>query len=286
MIKLVLDRSIFHGDLFQIISQKLKELQEKGIISVYISPMLIEETLPLIFNSERRGELKRHLQFILEISKNRWLEDCFEIFRSELGIMPLREDYQFCKLRAEKIIKENIGILIAGGEPEPTIYKQTRVNKNNVFCKMQNMKKIGHDMRLEVSRILSENRKKRNDIKETWGDFRDHNIYKFGEELIKRKQFHTKFFCWVAIKRWANNRERCPYFYDWIRGLLYIQFYAMKYPNNGIDNHAQADIQHLLYLKEVDGIVSEDKSFMRKAWEEIYAPNSKKYLTIKELNQM
>ena len=138
-------------------------------------------------------------------------------------------------------------------------------------------------MQLEVSSKLNEVGKKRSDVTETWESFRDNNLVKFGEGLIKRKKFCPRLLRCIAIRRWRNNREHCPYFTDWVVGLHYIQYYAMRYPNEQIDKNAQSDIQHLLYLRDSDAIVSEDQRFMKKAWEELYKPKGKLYFNIDDL---
>ena len=174
-------------------------------------------------------------------------------------------------------------MLIDGGEPTPKTYRCTKRYKDDNYRKGQNMRKAGYDMRLDVSSILKEGGKKRKDITETWEDFKDNGLEKFGKGLIKTKQFHTRFFRWVAIRRWIKNRKSCPYFTDWIIGILYMQYYSMRYPDEPIDKNAQSDIQHLLYLRDCDAIVSEDQRFMKKAWEDLYKPKGKLYLTIDDL---
>lgn len=281
--KLILDRSIFHNQLFIKVFQKLKELKAKGHINICVSPMLLEETFALMFNEKRRRELIDSLQFILEISNERWLGDNFIIFRSELGVMPPRKEYNFLKAKQERILKGNIKAVIDGGRLTPNAFGLAKNDKNIIYRKAQNMRKIGYKMQLEVSRVLEKLGKKRSDVTETWESFRDENLEKFGEDLIRTKRFHTRFFKWIAIKRWRKKKDYCPYFTDWVAGLLYIQYYAMRYPNEPIDKNAQADIQHLLYLRDSDAIVSEDQRFMKKAWADLYQSKGKLYLTINDL---
>jgi len=147
------------------------------------------------------------------------------------------------------------------------------------------MRKIGTEMRSTISSGVKKLGLKHGKMAQelSWKTFRTKHLYKFGKDLIGNKNFNKIWFKHIAVFYWAFNKKRCGYFTEWATGLLYMQYYAMTYPNDAIDKNAQADIQHLIYLRDADGIISEDLSFMKKAWEELYKDRGKLYLSIEDL---
>jgi len=280
----ILDTSIFHN--FDYASDVLYKLKEKSIIRVYISPMLLEESFRLMLYDKATSDIKKRLQFILDISSERWLEDTFEISKMELGFYLRRKDYQFLKVEKEQIVKENMRLFLTGG-----VLKKDDIHKINSYLKenknkADNLHEIGYDMRRIVAQKIKGLGKKHKDITETWQDFKLRGLNKWGVGLIRRKGCYSKMFQLFALSVWIINRNRCPYFHDWVQGMLYISFYNMKYPNMKIDKNAQSDIQHLMFLRKVDAIVSEEQKFMRTAWNDIYAPLGKKYFNISEIAKL
>ncbi|MDD5505514.1 MAG: PIN domain-containing protein [Candidatus Omnitrophica bacterium] len=282
--RVVLDTSVFHN--FDYSSVILKRLKEKGIIKVYITPMLLEEISRLMFHNRASEDLKKKLQFILDVSSERWFEDNFVIFQSELSLLSRRKDYQFLYAQVAKDLKDNIELVLEGGMFDDDAERKGKADLETNIRKAKNLRAIGVEMRQIIMQGVEKLRIKHKDITETWQNFKDKNIERWGVQLIRRKDCYSKAFQLSALLVWAMNKNKCPYFYNWVQGLLYTEFYNMKYPNMAIDEHAQADIQHLIFLRDVDAIVSEDKKFMRKAWEDLYASSGKKYFSISEIAEL
>jgi len=120
-------------------------------------------------------------------------------------------------------------------------------------------------------------------MNEAWANVLHRQLDSFGRDLIVRKHLYLAGRRGVAIKTWTETRERCPFFTGWVKGLLYTQFYAAYYSNLQIDEHSQADIQHLIYLERADVLVSEDRKFMRQAFLDLYQREGKQYWTLDDL---
>jgi len=281
---IILDTSIFHN--FDYSSNVLYRLKRKGIIQVYISPMLLEESFRLMLNDKALSEAKKRLQFILDISSERWFEDVFEIFKTELSSPFRRKSYQFLQSESEQILKDNIRIFLKGGTLSEDDIHKVRFSLAENKKKADSFRNIGRDMRITVAEGVKRLGKKHKDISETWEDFKRRALNKWGVGLIRRKGCYNKIFQVFAVLMWLKNKDKCPYFYDWAQGMLYTTYYNMKYPDMKIDENAQADIQHLVFLREVDAIVSEEKKFMRKVWQDIYEPLGKKYFNISEIEKL
>lgn len=280
-IKLILDRSVFHGERFKDMAKRLRLLQSKSVISVYATPMLLKETVGLLLKDKRADEAREHLQFILGIPQGKWFGCNFKIFQHELGLMPLRKRYQFLSSKTERLWRQDIKGYIMGLTPNINNSISRDVQENQM--RKYNTREIGKYFRSKRPLGLkSVNREK---IPEIWEELRNIKLDSFGEGFINYHRYPMWYLKWIALKRWRKNRGRCVYFTDWITGLLYIHFYAMCYSGE-IDRNAQADVQNLLYLRDTDGIISEDKRFMKKAWEDLYKPQGKQYLTINELEKL
>ena len=258
------------------------QLKRKGKIKVYITPMLLEESLRLMSHSSASSDLMKRLQFIRDISSERWLEDNFVIFKSELGLLPRRKDYQFLYSWAEKDFKDNIQLILRGGGLDINVEHEAKTISANNRKKAENLRMMGLDMREAITQGVKVLGMKHKHITETWYDFHGKSLNRWGVGLIRRKGCYSNAFQLSALLVWTMNKRKCPYFYDWVQGLLYAEFYNMKYPQLKIDRNAQADIQHLIFLRDTDAIISEENNFMRKAWEDLYVPLGKKYFNVAE----
>jgi hypothetical protein len=94
MVKLVLDRSVFHGDRqFQTLKEVLGE-KSRFSVRIFVTAMLIEETLGYWFFC-KADEAKEHLRFLLDVTNERWFADPYTICKVELGKLPYRTEYWF-----------------------------------------------------------------------------------------------------------------------------------------------------------------------------------------------
>ncbi len=283
-LRIVLDTSIFHD--FDRASNVLRRLRAQNVIKVYISPMLIDESCRLIFHNTASNDLRKRLEFILGISSERWLDDNFDIFKSELSLLPRRKDYQLLRPELEKALKDKLQKIIQGASFDADSEQRLRQGLESNERKAVNLRAQGIELRKLLSENLAHLGKKHKDITENWQGVRAKTLTQWGIDLIRRKDAYSMVFQMPATLIWLMKRSKCPFFCDWAQGMLYSGFYNMKYPNLGIDENAQADIQHLIFLREVDAIISNETGFMRKAWEDIYAPLGKKYLSISELEKL
>jgi len=243
--------------------------------------MLLEETMGLWLRNGNSQEFRRHVDFIFRITDVPLFDDNFSIFHKELKLFPNIGKYWFMDKHQEARIRNHVSLITQGKMPRRKDIQPALdgIAKNRE--KVRNMRSLGIRMRADISGKLKALGAKYSQITETWDMLRDKNLEKFGSDLLKKNRFHTPLFRWLALKRWLKH---APYFRDWACGILYMQNYAMRYPNLKIDEHAQSDIQQLLYLRQVDAIVSEEEAFMKQAWEDLYKSQGKLYLKIAQLS--
>ena len=83
------------------------------------------------------------------------------------------------------------------------------------------------------------------------------------------------------VEYWTQHKERCPYFNKAVEGWLFTTWYFMATePEPRIDVNAYEDIERLVYLMGLDGIVSNEKGFIKAACETLF-PN-KDFFTVEQ----
>lgn len=89
-----------------------------------------------------------------------------------------------------------------------------------------------------------------------FSDFRDSNLENTAIDKIK-KSINSNIPKDKLIEFWKKNLNRCPYFNKFVEGELFKSWYFMSSPQDPrIDPNAYEDIEHLLFLNGVDGIIS------------------------------
>ncbi|MGH7604691.1 MAG: hypothetical protein ACRENK_11935 [Gemmatimonadaceae bacterium] len=85
--------------------------------------------------------------------------------------------------------------------------------------------------------------------------------------------------------RWARNKPFYPYFTEFVFDMLYMAYYSMTKPSAPIDLNAQADLNVMAHLLQAEVLVSNEKGFLRTAFEEIWKPRGKVLMTGPEFLQ-
>ncbi len=256
---------------------------------VFVTPRLLSETLALWHKNPQSAEAREHLQFILKIGNPRWFDEPVEIAKLELSAHTLPDKYYFLAPPDKRKWEQNIKGVIAGGTARPEVMERVNVGVQKEKERATKLRKIGVRIREDVSqKFKTANPGKKLsdvDVKGSWDSILQTQLDRFGEGLIIRKHVYRAGRRNIALKRWADERGRCPYFTSWAKGLLYLQFYAARYPNLKIDEHGQADIEHLICLEHADVLVSEETAFLRQAFLDLYEQTGKQYLTLDEFEQ-
>jgi len=278
--KFLLDRSIFHGTKFKLLNQSnLKTLTQNHFITIYGNPILLEETSSLWFKN-RKEEAKKHIQYIIEITNGRWFNTREETWKKELESLYPPGKYFFMSATDQKNTLDQICKLVLEEKMNPKFQEEVEKEKDKIFIKSSNIKKALLKMRRKVSNSLKKHGKKRKDIKESFNQYYTKNIDWLGEQLINT-HLNTKMDKKLITTKWKQNKSRYPYFTLWGKAFLYMSFHAMAKPNEKVDQNAIMDIGQLVYLKDLDAIVSDDIKFMKDAFIQLYGKD-KAFLTSKE----
>jgi hypothetical protein len=101
----------------------------------------------------------------------------------------------------------------------------------------------------------------------------EHAGREFISALIKARDLGA------IANRWVRQKSYYPYFTEFVRDMLYMAFYAMTKSNAPIDLNAQADLNVMAHLIQGDVLVSNEKGFLRTAFDDLWKPRGKVLMT-------
>ena len=95
----------------------------------------------------------------------------------------------------------------------------------------------------------------------------------FISKLIKARDLDA------IADRWIRNKSFYPYFTEFVHDMLYEKYYAMTKSNAPLDRNAQADLDVMAHLLQADVLVSNEKGFLRTAFDDLWKPRGKVLMT-------
>jgi len=177
-------------------------------------------------------------------------------------------------------IRENLRLILIGGH----FQEQVREECKNDYERWAKQKVQNRKTYIEARKIVDEYIRKnpaQTRAGSEFSDFRDANFEETAIDKIKMS-INSKTPKEVLIKYWQKNRDRCSYFNKFSEGWLFTAWYFM-----GIEQEPKKylnvyeDIEHLIFLNSVDGIVSNETRFMRIACRKLFP--KKDFLSVDEL---
>ena len=276
-LKIIFDRSAFHGANFDLLQQsQLLRLSKTYAISIYHTPVFLEETISLYLLEKNRGELERQLTFIFEICNGRWFRR-----RSDLWIKELVEEQD---LKARSLmpnserheIEQNILHYLLDKNLDAKDLEKVQVEKHVQKLKSIDNRRIFVEIRDRFASEYSIDKKQGLNEKEFTEWFVKEHLLILGESLIHR-YLETDVNKDKIFLKWKKNPNRYPYFTNYCKGTAYSLVFPVIYPNKKIDTNALIDVDHLCHLHSMDLIVSNDNGFMNNAFDYIYQNSGKSY---------
>ena len=267
--KIILDKSIFHGEKFNLLLKSpLLKLANSFKLSIYGSPILIEETLRLWFKGQRDIASKQ-LKYILDITNARWFRSREEIWAHELNLSARPDKYFFMSNKEVEETKGNLAHKIIKGNLDPDEEPEFRQQLAEQYRKDNNIRNICLKMRADVSDKLKKQGKTRKNITQGFTEYYLQNVDLIGTEIIHS---HLSGLTSIdnCIQSWKSNKDRYPYLTLWVKAFLFVSFHAMSMPNDRVDRSAVRDIGQLVDMQGLDVIVSDDNRFMKSAFLEFY----------------
>jgi len=101
-----------------------------------------------------------------------------------------------------------------------------------------------------------------------------------GQEMIKRYVGTKNPLALTSI--WKRNPERYPYFTQFAINIAFKEAHFMTQPNAPVDINAQSDLDIMTHLLRADVLVTNEKGFMRSAFDYLWRPQKKVIFTSAE----
>jgi len=254
--KIIFDRSIFHGNNFDKLQQsKIKELVDKRSIKVYFNTAFWEETLRLA--AKDKSKLKEQLLFLLCIDTGNWFRPIeniidFEIRQTE----PFPNDY-FMFSAEEIVLKQKYFLDIAHGKID--ISKAIADYENNVWPKM-------NKRRCVIKNYCKNN----NQSYQNFNDFFHKEKTYFLNQIKARHKINYEI---------EKNISNYPLTESYLKAYMTCYYVPLNNKKIGDDRNNRMDAEQLAFLIFSDIMVSEDTKFMKEAFSLLYDSTDKKLLT-------
>lgn len=276
-VRVVFDSNIFAVDKFELLEKSpLRRLfTMRRIVPVY-GHVFIEETLRTYGAAGKRDLLvKKWLPFIISTC-DRICNDFNGIFHEELvcGRGPharklmSRNDYERFKERLPHIPLDGTW----------RAWHASKAERDTEDGKRAAQRDVSKDIRAVVA-----------DWKKAVGyQPSKHGVPDFAKYVRSEIDHAGRAFISTLINakspgavadRWVRNKAYYPYFTEFVRDMLYMAYYAMTKPNAPIDLNAQADLNVMAHLLQADIIVSDERGFLRTAFDDLWKPRGKVLMT-------
>lgn len=232
--RITLDRSIFHGsDFDRLVASPLLKACRSGKISVYHTPILIEETLQFWLKPDQREHARDQLKFIVDVGNGRVFRQTGEIWTGEFEGKSQKQ-YLFCSPPEKQILTDNLTQIADGGDIEKNELLSAMAEKESNFYKAVGLRKTLVSMREDTAR---ERKRKLSGLsRPSFEQYYDSNWKEYGSQMI-RKHLLTFRDLSEVIKMWIENPARYPYFTLWTKAQLYAMYYAREEQSAPIDPH-------------------------------------------------
>ena len=278
--KIIFDRSAFHGEDFDLLkSSRLSELVREREVLVFHTMVLLEETLRMI---ERHGnELKRQWPFLRSICNAGWFKPLLlaqppelkSVCEEELDGDNKDDNWPVVPSKHRSVVEAQLDNIIAGTASLSEVDNAKEKWDQNHRAKDSNKKLLRHFRERPFIR-------KGQSFAEYYQVSRDANASILSGQLASSRP-RFKFDFW-NLNVWRSNTNQFPHFAAFVELYTYAEYDAQKNRNAKLDSNWLQDSDQLSFLVDVDMIVSSDKNFMKRAFNELWKPRGKRMFTPEE----
>lgn len=280
-LRVVLDTNVFSRDHFDSVdASPIRELCRRGRLSVVYGDVFLEEMAQAYLLRDARVELiQRWLPFIAETARC-FCQELPLIWHEELvrGRGPKASIFMSPQ-EHRNVLREFADLPMDGSWP---LVAETQDARNRKKEKKLAQRRLSLEMREEVGRKLKERRiPPASALAESQSGFLRDEIRQFvGQEMIKR--FVRTRNPSAVLSSWLRNPERYPYFTQFAVNVAFKEVHFMLQPSAPVDVNAQADLDIMTHLLQADVLVTNEKGFMRSAFDFLWRPKRKVVFTSAE----
>lgn len=277
--KFILDTNVLKDDSIEkLTSARLQVACSARRFAFYMTPILLKERLDFASKGIIHPGAIKSVRFLLEL---KWQRLFNEPGGSE-GILTkelegkLQKEYLFIDYSQ---IRNNLNLILKGGEFIEAAKKKILDDKLRWREKKETNKNTYRLMRDDINQKLKTSSMSREGSK--FSEFRNHNFEETAIDKI-RHSINSQIPKDVLVEYWNKHGDSCPYFNKFVEGWLFMAWHVMSAEREPkIDINAYEDIEHLMYLVGVDGIVSNERGFIKTACNELFP--GKDFLTVEQI---
>lgn len=266
--------------------KSVKDLRNAGIVNVcdsgrfafYMTPVLLKERL----HFTARGRIPQGgIESVKLLVDLKWQK----LFNEPGGLEGIYTQEIEGKSRINYLfidhcsIKKNLKLIVDGGEFIDEA-KQTIADDFGQWASKKNKNRDAYRlMRADVTKKLQKDKK----LSRKGSNFQSFLELNFEPTAIDkiRNSINSTISKDRLVEYWLKHRAQCLYFNKFIEGWLFIAWHFMAVERDPkIDVNAYDDTEHLVYLIGLDGIVSNEKSFMKDAHKALYP--DKDFLSVQQ----
>lgn len=276
MLRIIFDRSAFHGEDFEMLMKsKLEMLCKHNAVLVFHTPVFLDETLEMYGNEKSREEMRRQLPFILRIANGGFFRFTQEIWHDEL--VKNRGQQTRVLMNPKELAKFNRELQQGPMSDNNWLgWDLSRGERDEIRLKKETQRQTYAQVRRDISEFHREGKLSLKSSEHSFPTFLNSEIDRYGRAIIGGLKIGNSS---VLQNQWSRNKERYPYVTAFAEGFVYASYYAAAKHNQPIDKNAEADFTHMSYLNHADVLVSADMRFLREAFAELWKPRHKTLFT-------
>ena len=274
--RVVFDTNALSNESFDLLAASpLRKLARSGRIKPVFGHVFMEETMRTYGAERRRADLvNRRLPFLADTA-TLICNDFLEIWHSEL----VQGKGIHARIFMTPLARER---LIAAWRNVPADGSWGAWNESAVAREEEDRKREAQKQTLRGIRdeIIAWKMKVNYDPDK-------HGIPNLLRYVADNLVFAGKLFIPALVKsknpqevaaRWSSAPDAYPYFTTFVKNMLYVAHHAATRPD-AIDLNAQADLDVMTHLLHADALVSNERRFMRTAFDDLWRPRRKVLFT-------
>ena len=281
--RVIFDRSSFHGELFKTLTDSpLRDLVKRRCIEVLLTPVFISETVEQYGSESKVGrDWREHLKFAAEICNGGVFLATREIWHDELVCGRGTEArHSFPEYRTKRYGRSRADVLsqlieIANTDDLDNPWQAGAAGREEIHRKKDQLRARYSQVRAQVSEALS----RKAYAHSTWPEYLRNDFITVGRGLMR--QVHKTRSAELGDV-WARDPHRYPFYSAFVEGFMYALFHAGEVHNVKLDRNSQADYEQLAFLTRADIIVSDERNFMKHAFDALWAHRGKRFLTAQQ----
>lgn len=280
-IRVVLDTNVFGKDHFDALDRSpVRRLCRSGRVTLIYGDVFLEEIAQAYMAQSARLDLvQRWLPFVAETT-DRLCRNLSDIWNEELvqGRGPNASIFM-SKEEQQNVLSHFASIPLDGSW---SLVAETKVARDRVKAKKQAQRKLSLEMREEVLRRLRQRKGVRAEpgLVALGEKVRGEITQFIGQEMI-RKYVRPKDPIPI-ISHWLRDQHRFPYFTQFAANIAFKEAHFMTQADAQVDFNAQADLDVMTHLLRADILVTNEKGFMRSAFDYLWRPRKKVLFTSDE----